>query len=205
MIDTIIFDLSEVQMTGLVGVEKRLSAILNLPASEVLHKLSGPDIVLFFNGRITEEEYISRITSKNKWPVESAVIKKLIRENFREIEGMRAIVKRLRDKGYKLGLLSVHGREWVEYISRKFKHHELFHVVSYSFENGISKPNRRAYTDILDKLGSKAENTVFIDDNESNLVPARELGMMVILFADTAKLINELTALGIEGLGQDTK
>ena len=197
MINTVIFDLSEVQITGLIGVENSLYPLLKMGKSKILSKLAGSDMLAFFSGSITEDEYINRVISKNKWPIESNTLKMLIRKNFKEIKGTREILERLKNRGYKLGLLSVHGKEWIDYISQKFDHHKLFHSTAYSFESGISKPDKRAYLEILKKLGSKPDESIFIDDNLANLVPAKELGMKTILFTEPKSLEKELKAEGI--------
>ena len=197
MIDTIIFDLSEVQLTGLVGVEKRLAPLLGVKEEEVLKRLSGEDLLSFFHGQLKEEDYLSRVIKKNRWEISNDKLGQIIRENFKEIKGTRAIIGELRLAGYKLGLLSVHGKEWIEYISKKFDYETLFHSVSYSYEVSISKPDRMAYQILLDKLVSKSENSVFIDDSENNLRPARELGMKTILFTNAIELRRSLIDLKI--------
>lgn len=197
MIDTIIFDLSEVQLTGLVGVEKRLAPLLNIKEGDVLKKLSGEELVSFFHGQITEEEYLSKIVQKNKWNIDNNKLKRIIRENFKEIEGTKAIIEELKSAGYKLGLLSVHGKEWIDYISKKFDYETLFHSISYSYEVSISKPDIMAYQILLDKLDSRPENTIFIDDSERNLIPARELGIKTILFTNAGELRTSLVEINV--------
>jgi len=84
---TIIFDLAEVYLKGLVGVEHILEPILGLSAREIFPKLKGDNMVALFHGEISEDEYWHNIIDKNGWEVENSVLKKAIRQNFEEIEG----------------------------------------------------------------------------------------------------------------------
>ncbi len=196
-ITTIIFGLSEVQITGLKGAEHKLAQVLGVEASEIASKLIGNDLTAFFHGSISEDEYLNRIIRANNWKANAPVLKKAIRENFREIEGTRAIIERLKRQGFRLGLLSVHGKEWIEYASRKFDYHRLFDVVMYSFEAGVSKPDRKAYEMILHKLGAIPEECLFIDDSLQNLAPASQLGMETIHFQSASQLDLELRRRGV--------
>jgi len=50
---------------------------------------------------------------------------------------------------------------------------------------------------ILQKLGSKPEECVFIDDQAKNLLPAKELGMATIEFKNPEQLEEDLADHGI--------
>jgi putative hydrolase of the HAD superfamily len=52
---------------------------------------------------------------------------------------------------------------------------------------------------MLQRLGAKPEECLFIDDKERNLVTARSLGMKTILFDETDRAINSLQEI----LGQE--
>ena len=196
LITTIIVDVGEVQITGW-DVGKRLEPILKTSDTQILKKLAGDDLRAFFIGSMTEEEFWKRVITRNEWPIDVATLKKAVRESFREVEGTREILEKLRLHGFKLGLISNHGKEWVEYISKKFDYHMLFHSTLYSFEVAMSKSDKRMYKILLEKLGSKPEECLFIDDQEKNIAIAKELGMKTILFKDAERLRHDLISLGI--------
>ena len=120
-----------------------------------------------------------------------------MRQNFVEIPGTRRIIEELRQKGFKLGLLSVHAREWINYCNRKYHYHHLFNTVLYSFQTGLSKPDPRCYELALKQLTSTASETIYIDDLEKNLIPARQLGMTTIQFSDAPQLKEQLVSLEV--------
>ncbi|MFA5872237.1 MAG: HAD family phosphatase [Parcubacteria group bacterium] len=190
MLKTIIFDLSEVYLQGLLGTHKLLSKRLKLKVENL--DLIAPETYELFKGKISEDEFWRTMRAKKKWDINVKELKKIVRMNFREVEGTRDIIEKLKEKGYKLGLLSVHAKEWVDHCEKKFDYHKLFHSILYSFEIEVCKPERKAYESMLDKIGSKAEDCLFVDDNHENLVAAEKLGIQTILFESAEQLGDEL-------------
>jgi len=196
-INTIIFDLGEVYLKGFYDVEYILEPILNISAQAIYQQLRGDDLVSLFQGKITENEYWNRISKKNKWKIQNNVLKKAIRKNFEEIEGVRDIIEKLKKQNYKLGLLSVHAKEWVDYCNKKFNYHKLFDAIVYSYQEAACKPDKKVYKLILKKLNSLPHECVFIDDKAKNLLPADELGIKTIRFENAQQLRKDLSLLGI--------
>lgn len=191
---TIIFDLSDVLIKGFVGSERHLGQnYQKIQASDFfISELDG-----FFLGKISEDEYWKAVLKKNKWSLSIDDLKRAVRKNFEEIEGTREIIKKLR-KRYKLGLLSVHTKEWVEYCEKKLKYTSLFDVVCYSFETSVRKPDKKAFKIMLKSLESRPEESIFIDDSPKNIKAAEELGLMSILFQSAPQLKKDLSKLGIK-------
>ena len=61
---------------------------------------------------------------------------------------------------------------------------------------GYAKPDERIYKILLEKTKVRAEETVFIDDKEQLLVPAKRIGYKTILFKDKQQLEGELKEYG---------
>lgn len=196
MIKTIIFDLSEVFFQGMKGTESRLNKRYgtNLHSSTFMVSKAA---VRFFHGQITEDIFWKEIIKEFKLSNTVVELKEIVRENFIEIDGTRVIVEKLRKNGYRLGLLSVNGKEWVDYFEKNFNFHKLFDLRMYSFEVAVSKPDSKAYQLFLEKSKSKSEECVFIDDSETNLVSARQLGMETIQFLNAKQLESDLKKLNI--------
>lgn len=101
-ITTIVFDLGEVLLNCLLGVEHSLEPLIGIKADKINAMLSGEGLRSLFHGEVIEEEYWSRMIRKHRWPVDVETLKREVRANFKEIEGTRAIIERLREKGYKI-------------------------------------------------------------------------------------------------------
>lgn len=196
MVKVIIFDLAEVYLKGLLGVEHRIAELLDLDPKAVYKSLHIPELTLLFKGRITEDEYWKRIIAITGWNLDIQKLKEEVRANFQEIEGTRKIIEGLR-KRYTVVVLSIHAKEWIEYCREQFMLSELFHHEFYSFGNGICKPDPQAYKHVLDKLKVPPEECIFIDDQERNLIPARQLGIKTIRFNNPDQLKEELKKVGV--------
>lgn len=197
MITTIIFDLGEVYINGVPGLEDRLKPILGTDVKKIYKEIWGEDLASYFRGELTEDEYWAKAIKNNKWNTNAKTLKRVLRENIYEVKGTRAIMEALRAKGFKLGILSIHGKEWIAYCERVFKYHKLFDATEYSFEAGITKPKKEAYLRILKKLKAKPEACLFIDDNPKNLPPAEALGIKTILFKNANQVRKDLITFGI--------
>ena len=196
-ITPIIFDLSEVYLKGLIGVEHYLEPVLKMEPKEIYSKLIGENFGKLMHGKITEDEYWQEIIKQNKFDTDIKHFKKAIRDNFAEIKWTREIIEELKNKGYKMGLLSVHAKEWVEHLEKKFDYHKLFHSTMYSFDIGILKPDKRSYLLIMEKLKSKPGECLFIDDSEKNIIAAEELGINVVHFKNPEQLKKDLEKLNL--------
>ena len=104
-------------------------------------------------------------------------------DNFRLFDGSVETLQAVRGK-YKLGIIS---DTWpsivplLEYLDIL----KYFDCITFSFELGTFKPDRRMYEDALSKMGLPPESTVFIDDSARNLEGAKGLGINPVLIRAT--------------------
>ena len=195
----VIFDLSEVLLTGAkdTGIALGMRHQVPIPAtftgtSGQLNPLMIPAAWEFFNGGCSEDRYIAEVLKLYPMFGPHHDLKAHIRENFREVEGTREIVRKLRDLGYGTALLSVHGREWIEYCEARFAIHEMFDTVCYSFDDQVSKPEAAAFLRTLEQMAAKPQECLFIDDSQTNVDAANALGIGGVLFVTAADLKIEL-------------
>lgn len=73
-----------------------------------------------------------------------------------------------------------------------------FHGRVVSGEERTRKPFRDIYMTLITRYDVDPSTAVYIDDNERNLVTARELGMQTIHFRDPAGLKEALKKIGVE-------
>lgn len=108
--------------------------------------------------------------------------------------GTVEVLADLKAGGTKLALLSNAGPDYGSY----FRHGPLgdFFAACYvSGELGLLKPHPEIYQHVLDDLGIKAAETVFIDNREANVRGAEALGITSHLFTDAAGLRAFLVSL----------
>ena len=182
MITTIIFDLSEVLIFGLIGIEKELAPLVNLSEEIFLKQLWTDSFGELMKGKISEDEYLDDIFEKNNWKADKEIFRKIIRKNFHnEVEGMIGLIEEL-NRNYKLILLSDHAKEWIEYIDKIHPFLNLFDKKYFSFQTGEIKKEKRAFEFLLNGNKLLPAECVFIDDSPTNIKAAEEVGLKGVLF-----------------------
>ncbi len=88
----------------------------------------------------------------------------------------------------RIGLLSNTCTEEFNRIASMHTVRELFDEIIISSETGLAKPDPAIFNLALQRLGARAETTVFIDDNEVNVIAARHMGLRAIQFTDKDQL-----------------
>lgn len=146
---------------------------------------------------------VNGIDSKEFWKAIAAYLKadwKQLRADLISYTGFRLdvyeLMKSLKAR-YKLGLLSNQIEDWLEGDIEKYGLREIMDAIVTSYGSRKFKPDKAVYEEVLRKLGEPPGECVFIDDMESNLQPARELGIKTILFKDTEQLKSGLISLGV--------
>ena len=198
MYSTLIFDLSEVFISGLTGVEVTLAPRLDLPEREIFDAMFAPPTPDFFCGRMTEAAWLEQLIRNHRWVgVSAEELGGIMRRNFdRRVEGTESLVRKLAGR-YELAMLSDHAREWIDYIRPRHSFFSLFPHQFFSFDLGHTKQERAAFSLTLERLGKSAGECLFVDDLESNLRVARSVGIEGIQFRNTQQAAAALRDRGI--------
>ena len=205
MIKNIIFDLSEVIISGYRGIEEVVleSQYGTFENQKILENEVDLDSMreneVFLNllrGKLTEEEYLNHVLKNKNWNVSVEQLKTAIRQNLnRPIPGTMEIVKELKAKGkYQLILLSDHAREWMEYIEEKKKDLKIFDKKIFSYDIGAVKSDKQTFKIVLEQTGIVADETLFIDDYEKNVKNAEAVGIHGIVFENADQLRKTLSS-----------
>jgi epoxide hydrolase-like predicted phosphatase len=108
--------------------------------------------------------------------------------------GLIEIIKYLRSKNYKIGLLSNYSGTLRGKLAEQ-KIADLFDAIIISSEVGFQKPQPEIFEILFKGLGVKNNETIFIDDTQKSLENAEEIGYTPILYVDNEKLSKELSGL----------
>lgn len=100
----------------------------------------------------------------------------------------------LRADGVFVGMLSNMVPAWDEHW-RRMVDPTTFDDIVLSFEVGMRKPGPEIFALALERSGTAAADTVFVDDLAGNCAGARRAGWAVIHFTDTRAAIAELDEL----------
>jgi putative hydrolase of the HAD superfamily len=113
------------------------------------------------------------------------------KKNFKTNKELYKFAFNLRKQGYKIAILS---DQW--HISKKAlvnpKVTKKFNTAIISCDVGMRKPDPKIYRLILKKLKIKPSESLFIDNQLWNIVPAKNLGMKTVLFKNNKQLFKQL-------------
>lgn len=197
MIRTIIFDLSEVLIYGLVGVEKLLADRLNIDEKSVLPAFANELLPELFSGKITEIYYLANLIDRQDWMIAPEELMHIIRQNCqREVPGMVRLVKYL-GTCYELVLLSDHAAELVEHIKTIHPFIKLFDSQFYSFQLGQTKRTPSTFQKVLEKLERNPRECLFVDDSVSNIRLAESFDIPSIHFRSAPEFMDALLRFDI--------
>ena len=144
-------------------------------------------------GTLTQGEALKAIAQRN--PNYKVHIKKCM-DNWIDIltpiEGTVQIVNDLKEKGYKLYLLSNFHSLAFENIYSKYDFFKCFDGGVISYKENLLKPESEIYTKLLDTYGLKAKECLFIDDTLENIHTADLLGFNTIHFDNYTTLKDNL-------------
>ncbi len=110
--------------------------------------------------------------------------------NMPEIKGMEEIIVMLKNKGVNICLLS--NISWL--FIKQYKECPIlrhFDRLVFSAEVGLVKPNIEIFEYALDKNGFKAEETLFIDDREDNILAAENVGINGYVFDENVQKLKD--------------
>lgn len=111
---------------------------------------------------------------------------------------MVAWQKRLKQHGVLTAILSNMGDSVLANIQREFDWINGFDVLVWSYQLHMAKPDPKIYLHTLQRLGTRPEETLFIDDKRVNVDAAIALGMKAIEFSTVEKLEKYLLAAGLD-------
>ena len=188
----VIFDLSEVFIAGLPGVEKSISKKLGIPEDGLLENFGGDPLFQVLEGRISEACYLGGILERTGWNLDLVSLKRMLRDNFHvRIAGSLDILREVA-RTHPVAMLSDHVREWVRYIESIHSFLDLFDERFYSCDLGKTKYDPTVFRDVLNLLDYDPHECLFIDDRIQNVRNAESVGLQSIQFRDAAQLRGDL-------------
>jgi putative hydrolase of the HAD superfamily len=104
----------------------------------------------------------------------------------------------LKERGLKTAVLSNMGDSVHASIMRAFPWLNDFDALVWSYELGYAKPDPRIYLHTLDELGTRPEETLFLDDKAANVDAAQALGIEGLVYSTMEKLKADLVARGMD-------
>ena len=148
-------------------------------------------------GRITEREFLGGIERALGGRATLDGFSETYFEHLDRNEPMIDCMRGLRDRGFRMAMLTNNVREWEPLWRAKLPEiDEIFEVVVDSAFVGMRKPEREIYDLTLERLGGgvAASECVFVDDTDVNCHTAESLGMVAVHYVEAEQAIAEIEA-----------
>ncbi len=178
-----------------------LMRITGLPL-ERFERLYWADRHAYDEGKLTGIGFWQKLCADAGLPLNPAQIEELNVWDARmwttQNPAMLKWQEQLKKRGLRTAILSNMGDAVHANIEREFQWLERFDVLVWSYQLGIAKPDPAIYQFVLEKLGTRPEETLFIDDKPVNIEAAHALGMQGIVFSDVKQLRMDLIERGLD-------
>jgi putative hydrolase of the HAD superfamily len=196
----VFFDVGGVLGTNGWDREQRAAAVqhFDLDAAD-LEDRHVESVAILEQGRMTLDEYLRCAVFYRPRPFTAEEFKAyMLAQSTPFPESIDVVRGLVRTGRYRLMTINNESAELNQHRLEQFGLRDLFIAFFTSCWVGILKPAHRIYEVALAMSQADPRESVFIDDRERNLEPARSFGMQTIRFTDAAKLRQDLAELGVQ-------
>ena len=169
---------------------------------EQFEQLYWTDRHAYDEGKLTGTTFWQKLARDGNLHLTEADLQELNRLDARmwttQNPAMLAWHRQLKDSGLLTAILSNMGDSVLHSIEREFKWIEDFDVLVWSYQLSMAKPDPAIYLYALQRLGTRPDETLFIDDKAVNIEAARALGMKAIEFTTIDRLREDLVSTGLQ-------
>jgi pyrophosphatase PpaX len=182
MINTVLFDFDGTLVdTNAVIIESWQHTFRTLegkerPLEDIIKTLGEPLVV-------TMAKLFPHMDTSETIPIYRDFQRDNFIENVSLFPGMGELVVTLKRKGYKLGLVTSRMKRSTTLGLEKFKLKEYFDVIITADDTDKHKPDPEPVNIALEKLDSKAEESILIGDSRFDILCAKNAGVKSILVA----------------------
>ena len=201
-INTIVFDMGQVlihwQPLALIAHMNLTEKQQELLLTELFQSVEW---VQSDHGTISLEQIVTQVCRRLPEDLHPAVEELVLgwwRRPLVPMEGMAELIRELKEKGYKIYLLSNASVDLRKYFDR-IPGSEYFDGLMVSAEERLLKPQHEIYHTLYRRFRQEPGRCLFIDDSPANIEGALCTGMEGIIFrGDAARLRRELRQRGID-------
>ena len=116
---------------------------------------------------------------------------------FKSVDGMKDLIKQLKDNGYNIYLLSNASLTQKDYF-HMIEGSQYFDGRVTSAEINLLKPEIAIYKYICDKYDLKPEESFFVDDSATNVYYAKRFGLKSCVYIDIEDFVKQMRKEGIK-------
>ncbi|NBY19802.1 HAD family phosphatase [bacterium] len=178
IVKAIVFDLGEVliklDFSQVMALRKKCTQQLE---ASIQSMNEWPIYDAFERGHVNEFEFIQKINLELSLSLNPETFKTIWNSVLKEpVPEIGTTLKRL-NKKYPLWALTNSNETHIKHFKNNYPWHQEFQEVLTSFELGHRKPEKEIYEKMLNRIGFKSDEILFLDDRKENVEGARKLGI----------------------------
>ncbi|WP_429886568.1 HAD family hydrolase [Geoalkalibacter halelectricus] len=193
---TILFDFGGVLAEE--GFREGLKAIgrrFGLDPEEIYNL--GKDLVYacgYVVGGVGEAWFWDEFRCRTKISATDEELRREILSRFSLRDEMLTAVAGLRKRGYRVAILSDQ-TNWLDELNKKYGFFSYFDEIFNSFHHGRSKKDPQVFADVVEKLGIRPEEALFLDDDRQNLERAKSKKIEGLLVVESSNALSKLSEI----------
>jgi putative hydrolase of the HAD superfamily len=129
------------------------------------------------------------------------LLEKLIRRDLESWSHINpkteALIRDIKTSGFKTAVLSNMVQDFLDRVKNTLPVFGLFDAAVFSCEVGALKPEEKIYRILLSQLDCEADELIFFDDLEENVLGAQALGIQAFLWKGPEEARKELEIFGL--------
>jgi putative hydrolase of the HAD superfamily len=179
---------------------RQMAEVAGLTAVEVRRVLLESDLLARYeDGRYSREQFYEAFCRETSTCADVDRLETAASDIFRLNTSILPVVTRLKDAGYRIGVLSNTCESHWRFILAHFKalFPAAFDVLALSFKLGAAKPDERIFVRAAELAGVAASDIFYCDDIAANVAAARRAGFDAVQYTDTAALVSEIWKRGV--------
>ena len=190
MIRAVIFDLSEVLIPGLIGIEDRLEELTGISKDLIAKSLGSypyheqeNNLEALLKGSISYQEYRSGFMETANFPseYEESFDKECLKMFESAYPHTNKMIQRVA-QSCDLYLLSDHCEVWATYIKKQHDFFRFFKGTLWSYEVSATKKSNIPFDALIKKYDLSPRECLFVDDNQINISIAGSMGFSTVHF-----------------------
>jgi putative hydrolase of the HAD superfamily len=176
-------------------IARKLSKLSRQPVFAIVSKFIRSGLgEAFDEGKISPEEFVSRVIKDLKLRVSPEEFKTIWNEIFFDNPGMEALVARIKER-YPIFVISDTNRLHFEHVRSRFPILGNVQRFILSYEVGVRKPHPKIFVEAIRQAQTTAERTFFVDDRAEVVEAASKLGFQAVVFKDTDSFAQDLSRM----------
>jgi glucose-1-phosphatase len=179
---------------------RQMADVAGLTAERVRSALFERELLARYeDGRLGRQKFYEAFCRETNTCAPIELLETAASDIFRLNASMLPVVTRLKDAGFRTGLLSNTCESHWRFITAHFKalFPGAFDVLALSYELGAAKPDERIYVRAAELAGVRPVDIFYCDDIPKNVEAARRAGFDAVHYTNTPALVAELRSRGV--------